>query len=520
MSLPLNGSSQWGEISYTASMGQALTLFAYFKMPNPLASSHETIISLNDDAGVGAYNFKLKVNGSNKAVVQVNTPAGQISKSHTLALVADTWYKALVTHDGVGNVALYIDDESPVTDLGAVNTDGDWDTIHVGTNLNSSAVETDQWSGKVAYAGVWDAVLGTTDRDSLLGGAKPNTITTNLVDCWDLIADADTDKSGGTNLTLSGSPTFDADDPLATGPTLTSAVPDQETRSDVSFSLDFSTYFSTVDHYAVSGLPAGTALTLSAGVLSGTPNEADIVALNDTGITVTGWDATESASASDTFNLTVLLPYDALPATAGGFLENDIDVAANSTFEITTGPTNGTYTPVNGGGVFTTQYVPNPSYAGADSLVYRVKNRSTGELLSGTVSVWMGVPLKTGSISDQTYVEDVQITPLDVAAEFDGEETLSAAGIPAGSGLIFQTDTGILSGTPNDVDVTASPYTITFSATNSQGTAVADVLVSFIIAHGAFASLDAVLQLSTNTVFDVDPDKLEVISSTPIHKVH
>jgi hypothetical protein len=66
------------------------------------------------------------------------------------------------------------------------------------------------FDGKLGHLALWSSVLAAGDIASLAGGANPLSIGTPN-GYWPLVSDA-TEASGGTSLTLGGSPTFDAAD--------------------------------------------------------------------------------------------------------------------------------------------------------------------------------------------------------------------------------------------------------------------------------------------------------------------
>jgi len=252
-------------------------------------------------------------------------------------------------------------------------------------------------------------------------------------------------------------------------PTLDSAVADKEVRISINVALNFSSYFSNVDHYEImSGLPVGTGYTISGSSLVGTANAVDITDLNDTNVVVRGWNLGETLYAEDTFTLTVLLGYDTDPIHANGFLADDTDISTGSTFDITTEPSHGTYTPVAGAGDIDVQYVPALAYNGADSFVYRVKDRTSGAIQSGTVNLFIGKPVEDTPIGTQNTVENIAITPVDLSSNSSGADTYGLSGLPAGSGLTFASST--LSGTPNATDLANTPMSLTPSYTNGEGT--------------------------------------------------
>jgi len=213
MAIVLNGSNQRGYRTYSRSLASATTLACRFKMPDPLLNSADVIFGFYDDTQTITY-LRLSVTTANQLRGEVRTSTGEIKASSTTALTAGSWHSGVVTHDGAGNVELYLDGESKKTDSGSI-TGGVTLNIVVAGAAKTSSGFSKEWGGSLAYAGLWTRVLNATECGDLANGtSKPTDITSGLVDAWDLIADGNTDASG-TNLTLDNTPTFDAEDPLA-----------------------------------------------------------------------------------------------------------------------------------------------------------------------------------------------------------------------------------------------------------------------------------------------------------------
>ncbi|MEM9056714.1 MAG: Ig-like domain-containing protein, partial [Pseudomonadota bacterium] len=85
-----------------------------------------------------------------------------------------------------------------------------------------------------------------------------------------------------------------------------------------------------------------------------------------------------------------------------------------------------------------------------------------------------GSPTLDSPVADVTATEDVLLS-LRLADAFDvsgaPSPRFSLSGLPPGSGLAFDGNSGTLRGTPNDADVLAAPLTLTVTATNDDGSA-------------------------------------------------
>lgn len=82
-----------------------------------------------------------------------------------------------------------------------------------------------------------------------------------------------------------------------------------------------------------------------------------------------------------------------------------------------------------------------------------------------------GAPTFTNSgdpIPNQSLAQSITFS-FDISGLCQDETSYSASGLPSGTGLSFNTSTGIMSGVPNATDVSNSPYTVTFTCTNAFG---------------------------------------------------
>jgi len=174
-------------------------------------SSDDAIFGLID-TGAGNNYFRIGLNSSDKLRAVIKGPTTSVAAVSTDALVADTWYTCTVTWDGTSDVEMWLDGDAKVTNSGTPGA-ATFTDVAVG-HATSGGSPGGHWPGKVAYAGVWDVVLSDTTIGNINGGDKPTGHVTDLVDSWDLIADELSDHSG-TAMTLTGSPSFDSDNPLS-----------------------------------------------------------------------------------------------------------------------------------------------------------------------------------------------------------------------------------------------------------------------------------------------------------------
>lgn len=111
-------------------------------------------------------------------------------------------------------------------------------------------------------------------------------------------------------------------------PTLTTPIPDQTATEGDSLSLDLSEYFTGADSYSVVGLPAGTGLSITGPILSGTLTSEDQAA-SPISATVTATNT--DGDVSDGFALTVedlVLPTVPQSLVDIGTIQTELDSAA------------------------------------------------------------------------------------------------------------------------------------------------------------------------------------------------
>ena len=302
-------------------------------------------------------------------------------------------------------------------------------------------------------------------------------------------------------------------------PEVVTLIGDQSASEDSLFALDISTNFSDPDGdpltFSATGLPASLAITdPDAGVIEGTPLQEE--AETNGGIysvTITATDDSDEF-VSDSFTLTIIQVNDAPAATAQTLVTDEdtpllvvltgIDEEADPlSFSIVDQPINGSLTGISPD----LTYSPNPDFNGADSFTFTAND---GELTSEAVTISITInsindsPILVGEIEDQLAVE-ASLFVLDLSNYFtdvDGDIlTYSLTGeLPESGTIFFNTETGVLSGTPVLEDARDNdPYIITIVATD-------EIIGSTDAAETFNLAISALDRANVSLTIDVAPD--------------
>jgi len=284
---------------------------------------------------------------------------------------------------------------------------------------------------------------------------------------------------------------------VGTPPTLTTDIPDAVYNDGDSVSINLSSYFSGASGYSISGLAPNTGLSVdpASGLISGVVNlfDANLGDGNTAYYLVTATATNSSGSLSTEFELgfydrdlpviTTPIPDQTwsevfiVPLNVSGFIDKEtsynleinngsgyVDPTATLTsyglaFDSSTGAFSGT---------------PNSTATAASPLLFRVRGVNADgagawDEFSATVNA-AAPPVFSGPIPSLLIKEGEAFT-YDISSYFSLVDSYAILGEPVGSAITINADTGVISGTPNGVDLAASPFTITVIATNSDGTA-------------------------------------------------
>ena len=285
-------------------------------------------------------------------------------------------------------------------------------------------------------------------------------------------------------------------------PPVWSTVPNQSWTEGTLETLNLRSYCTDAITFSISGLSLTTTLTFnqSTGVLTGTPDTNDATgapgstttrtitatATNATGSTQTTfdisfyrlnppvasgsipnqtWKVDQAASISLSSVITGATTYE-LQIDNGGFADGTAELATyNLTFNSSTGSLTGT---PNASMVTNSPYSMRARGVNADGTSAWITFTAT--VNQSTAAGFFG-PIPNQNLSEGTAFS------VNLSSYYTNANSYTISGRPAGSGINFDTATGVLSGTPNSADAAAAPFVLTITAINPDGNAPGDVTV-------------------------------------------
>ena len=155
----------------------------------------------------------------------------------------------------------------------------------------------------------------------------------------------------------------------------------------------------------------------------------------------------------------------------------------------------------------TFRYVHDGSDKDSDSFEYRAHDGSgysrRARVTIDIEDVPNSPPIVVGDVADQEAIADVAYR-LELAGNFEDPDDgdvlrFSVKGLPKGNSLSIDENTGVLSGTPTDADVRATPYNVEIKATDRAG-ASATLTFQLMITADNRADMALTISLVTNPV--------------------
>lgn len=309
-------------------------------------------------------------------------------------------------------------------------------------------------------------------------------------------------------------------------------IPDQTWSEGTAVSLNLSSFATNAVSYAISGLPVGSGLSLNptSGLISGTPNQIDaagspgtttdytftVTATNATGSTQTTFNAgvyrlnppvNTGLISSQSWKETIAVNL-SLSSFIDGATSYEIEYDNGGTFEDATASLTGYGLTFNSstGQISGSPNATMPPDSPIDYRVRGVNADGNGDWLTFTASIAaLAPPVFSGPIPAQSLSQGTAFS-VDLGVYFSNFDSISGSGLPAGTGLTLSS-LGVLSGTPVAADVSASPITLTLTATNTDGTAQGTVTLNVAAASlpiliASFPDLSYSIGSAVNINFD------------------
>lgn len=259
--------------------------------------------------------------------------------------------------------------------------------------------------------------------------------------------------------------------------------------------------------YSLSGAPAGASINPSTGVFTWNPTEIQGPGTYTFDVMVSDGSLTDSQSIIITVDEVNIAPVSYGGSTTThmntsgsvSMSASDGDLPTNTlTYEIVSGPTNGTLSGVSGNSV---NYTPDSDYVGSDSFTFK-SNDGTADSNEATINISVdnSAPMidDKSSILDQDINEELSFT-LDIdATDPDATDilTYSLEGIvPTGAAIDSE---GLISWTPSEEQGPGS-YPFTVSVTDGSSTDTVSFTLNVLEVNVAPVANDGSLEVNEDT---------------------
>ncbi|HEX6827988.1 MAG TPA: putative Ig domain-containing protein [Burkholderiales bacterium] len=439
----------------TATVGQALTFTATASDPDggtlTFSGSLPTGATLNPTTG--AFSWTPTAAGNSSATVTV-TDAGGLTDSESITITVGAAANQPPVLNPIGSKTV---DEGTLLTFTATASDPDGGTLTfsatglpAGATLTPAGVFT--WTPTFAQAGNFNATIIVTDAGGLTD-SEQITLTVGNVNRPPVL-----NLIGNKSATVGAPLTF----------TASAADPDGDTMT-----------------FSATGLPAGATLTPQ-GVFSWTPTAAG----NST-VTIT---VTDSGGATDSETITITVGNVNRPPVLNPIGSKTVGENQLLTFTATASDPDGdtltfSATGLPAGATLTPQGVFSwtPTFAQAGSYTVTITVSDPGALKAQeSITITVGNTNRAPSvnaITNKTATEGQALAFTVSGTDPDGDAlTFSATGLPAGATL---SPTGAFSWTPATGQASATPYSVTVTATDNGTPALTSTAVTFTITVSA-----------------------------------
>lgn len=181
----------------------------------PTFSQNDSLYHILFEINDGANFFQVLKGNTNTLYASWSGASSATAAASSYTLNSSAWNTITVTWASGGTMALYLNGTSVATVGSTVtySTTATWSVGNRATGLYP-------WVGNVAYGGLWNRVLTSGEIATVAGPNPASSVSSGLINEWDLAGSSLTDSVGSMNLTASG-PTVGSDPPAATGYAIT-----------------------------------------------------------------------------------------------------------------------------------------------------------------------------------------------------------------------------------------------------------------------------------------------------------
>lgn len=209
MSVDLNGTNQYGELSSAVVSGTPLTLVAWTYRHT--ASGDASAIAIEEDGGT-TNSFTCRLRSARSVRATSRDSGGQASATTSTVATLNQWEHVATVFASSTSRTAYLNGGGSGTDSTS-NTPASLDITRIGTGENFLWY----YDGLIAEVAVYNKALTTGELTDLQTKSPILVAAANLVSYWPLggpnYSDNWDDQEGSNNMTANGSPSFDSEHP-------------------------------------------------------------------------------------------------------------------------------------------------------------------------------------------------------------------------------------------------------------------------------------------------------------------